>query len=132
VTLTYKYYTGLVAEAQLVVDGDPADRVTYPGYRAAGVDVRVLTPDIVTIVVTATLTILDGYDLTTVAASVESNIISYINELGISGDVVRNEVIERIMTTPGVYNVNLVAPALDIIVDDDEIPRTSTVEVTVS
>ncbi|MBO77144.1 MAG: hypothetical protein CME17_06885 [Gemmatimonadetes bacterium] len=132
VEVSYQYYTDLIAEAQRVVDGDPADRVNYPGYRAAGVDVRVLSPSIRTIIVTAVLTVLEGFDEATVVANVESNIIDYINNLGISGDVIRAEIIERTMATPGVYNVNLTTPALDITINDDELPRTSSAEVTVS
>ena len=132
VVVSYQYYTDLIAEVQRVVDGDPADRVNYPGYRAAGVDVRVLSPGIETIFVTAVLTVLEGFDEATVVAAVESNIIDYINNLGISGDVIRAEIIERIMATPGVYNVNLTTPTGDTTIDDDELPRTSSTEVTVS
>ncbi len=132
VVVSYQYYTGLIAEVQRVVDGDPTDRVTYPGYRAAGVDVRVLTPLIETIVVAATLTVLEGFDKATVSTNVQTNIIDYINTLGISGDVIRNEIIERIMSTPGVYNVNLVAPVSDVTINDNQLPRTATTSVTVS
>ena len=131
ITADYQYYTGLMALAQRVVDGDPADRANYPGYRAAGVDIRVLTPTVVPLTVFANITLLEGYDLSTVGSQAQSNIILYVNNLGISGDVIRAELIERIMATPGVYNVNLTDPVADRIIDDDQIARTSASQVTI-
>ena len=135
ITADYQYYTGLVALAQRVVDGDPTDRVTYPGYRAAGVDARVLTPTTRTIPVVAQLSVTSGFSTSAVATAVETEVINYINELGISADVIRNELIERIMATPGVYNVNLITPSTatgDQRIDDSEIARTDSAQVTIS
>ena len=132
ITADYKYYTGLVALAQLVVDGDPANRATYPGYRAAGVNVRVITPTAVNQVVTANLAIAEGYDRTTVVAQAQAAVVDYINSLGISGDVIRSEIIARIKTTPGVYNVNVTQPTSDVTINDDELVRTNASQVTIT
>ncbi|MDX1556237.1 MAG: baseplate J/gp47 family protein, partial [Xanthomonadales bacterium] len=37
VTADYTNFTGLIAVTQKIIDGDPADRANFPGYRAAGV-----------------------------------------------------------------------------------------------
>lgn len=132
ISANYTYFTGLISEVQRVVDGDPNDRLNYPGFRAAGALVRVLSPGVVSQNVAATLTILEGFDQTTVRANVESAISSYINNLGISGDVVRAELIERIMATNGVYNVNLTQPTADQVILDDEIPRIDSSGITIS
>ena len=132
ITADYQYYTGLVALAQKVVDGDPADRVNFPGYRAAGVDVRVLTPTAVNQPVTANIALLEGFNRTTVLAQAQSNVVAYINALGISGDVIRAEIIERIMATPGVYNVNVTQPAADVVINDDQLVRTTTTQVSIT
>lgn len=119
----YTAYTGLIAEVQKVVDGDPTDRVNYPGWRAAGVRVRVTTPQILQQVIEASIVVLEGYSSGTVFADIASVVSDYINTLGISGDVVRNEIIERIMSVPGVYNCTVVQPISDIIILDDQLPR---------
>lgn len=85
VTASYTYFTGLIAAVQKVVDGDPADRASFPGKRAAGVLVRVLAPNIVQQVVTANITVVQGFNQAEVADAVRAAISSYINSLGISG-----------------------------------------------
>lgn len=132
VTADYTRYTGLVAGAQKVVDGDPDDRLTYPGYRAAGVLVLVDVPTVLIQTVTATATVKDGYTDATVKAAVRTAAINYINALGISDDVVRHELIKRMMTVPGVYDVTLTIPAANINILDSELARTTSVNVTVA
>lgn len=129
---SYLHYTGLIALAQKIVDGDPSDRTTYPGVRAAGVRVTVLTPTVVNPTVTATLVIDDGYDHATVIAGAEQQIMSYINSLPISGDVLLSELIAGIMSVAGVYNVTLSLPAADVAIADDEIARILIGSITVS
>jgi uncharacterized phage protein gp47/JayE len=122
-TANYTRYTGLIALAQKIVDGDANDRANYPGYRAAGVLVIVATPQVLIQTVSAVVTVQDGYDLEEVRAALKSAIRDYINTLGISGDMLRAQLIKQIMSTAGVYNVNLVAPATDVILLDDQIAR---------
>lgn len=119
----YTAFAGLIAEVQKVVDGDPADRVNYPGWRAAGVRVRVQTPQILQQIVQASIVVREGYSQSEVESEIEAAVSDYINTLGISGDVIRNEIIERIMAVPGVYNCALLQPTSDIIMLDDQLPR---------
>lgn len=128
----YFRFTGLIEQVQKVIDGDPADRLNFPGYRAAGVLVRVLAPTVVVITVEATLILNEGADTATVRANVETAIQDYINNLGISGDVVRNELIERMMGVEGIQDLTLFAPASNITVLDDEIPRISSANIDLS
>jgi hypothetical protein len=126
----YEYYTGLISAAQKVVDGDPNDRLNYPGYRAAGIDVQVKAPTQRVIAVTGVLTITRGFERTVVRAAAEANVVTYVNGLGISGDVIRSEIIEQIMATPGVYNVTLSAPTRGVtVINDDQVARTDTTQV---
>jgi uncharacterized phage protein gp47/JayE len=119
----YTAYTGLMAEVQKVIDGDPNDRLNYMGVRAAGVRVRVRTPTILQQIVEVNLALAEGYQQIEVAQQVSSAIQLYINNLGISGDIIRNEIIEKIMSVSGVYNCTLVQPATDIVILDDQLPR---------
>lgn len=123
IVVQYTYYTGLIALAQRIVDGDPNDRITYPGVRAAGVTVVVQTPQVVPLTVRVTLSLERGANRPTVETNVENAILSYINELGISGDVIRNEMIERIMRVTGVLDCTLELPAANIVMLDNQLPR---------
>lgn len=123
ITADYTAFTGLIAAVQKVIDGDPLDRINFPGWRAAGVRVRVQTPTILQQVVAAVLVIKDGFTDADVPTAVKDAVASYINGLGISGDVLHEGVAHAIMGVPGVYNVTLVQPAADVIINDDELPR---------
>ena len=56
----------------------------------------------------------------------------YINTLAISGDVIRSELIRRIMAVEGVYDVILTLPATNITMLDDQLARTTDVNVVIS
>jgi uncharacterized phage protein gp47/JayE len=128
----YTHFTGLIAEVQRVIDGDPADRDNYPGYRAAGSSMRVLAPVVIVPTVDVTLVLLDGFVRDDVEANVESAIIDYVNTLGISGDVIRNELIERIMEVAGVYDLVLNLPMTNTTTLDNQIPRITSANITIT
>lgn len=125
VVAAYTYYTGIVAYAQKIIDGDPEDRNNFPGYRAAGVYVRVMTPQVLIQNVACTLTVLDGYDQDEAKARARETIKDYVNNLDIGADFVRSELIRRIMTISGVYDVDLTVPATNIAMLDDQLARTT-------
>jgi uncharacterized phage protein gp47/JayE len=119
----YTYFTGLLALAQKIVDGDPNDRLNYPGLRAAGILVTVATPTILLQTVNLTLATAEGYEFDPVKEAVRQAIKDYINNLNISDDVIRNKLISQIMAVPGVINILLTAPAVDIPILDDQLAR---------
>lgn len=119
----YSHYTKLIQLAQKVIDGDPADRSNYPGYRAAGVLVRVLSPQIVQLTITANITVKQGYSQTSVAVLVKTAISGYVNSLGISEDVIYAELIERAMAVPGMLDIRFVQPTENRVILDDQIAR---------
>lgn len=123
VTCNYWHFTGLIQIVQKVVDGDTMDRVNYPGYRAAGVQVRVLSPLIHQLVVTANITVRPGYSQVTVAAAVKAALSAYVNALGISEDVVLAELIEQAMAVPGMQDIHFTAPTANQMILDDQIAR---------
>lgn len=120
---TYTWFGGLVAELQKRLDGDPADRTNYPGYIGAGILGRVLVPEVRPIDVVATLEYKLGFEAATVLAAVQSNVLTYINGLGIGEDIVRNELIDVMMNVDGVKDLDLILPNENIPVLDNEIPR---------
>jgi len=132
ITATYTRFTGLVAEAQKIVDGDPDDPENYPGLRAAGIMVVVRVPQVLLQSVSVVLTIMDGYSLVNTRAAAKQAILDYINTLAISGDVIRSEMIRRVMAVPGVYDVLVTMPAANVALLDDQLARTTNGNITVS
>jgi uncharacterized phage protein gp47/JayE len=132
ITASYTHYVGLIKLAQTIVDGDPNDRITYPGLRAAGVLVRVRTPQILLQTVTAVITTAEGYEFTTTRDAVVQAVKDYINNLSISDDVIRNKLIAQMMGVPGVINVLVSSPAADIAILDDQLARTQTANITIT
>lgn len=129
---SYTAHTGLIAAVQKIVEGDPDDRVNFPGWRAAGVRVRVVTPAVLQQLVSASVLVADGYSSVDVQTAVKAAISDYINNLGISGDVIVAELVQRIMEVPGVINVTILDPTGDVILLDDQLPRITSANITLS
>ncbi len=132
ITADYTYFDGLIQNTQLHVDGLASNRTAYPGYRAAGVQVRVLSPTIVQLSFAANITVLQGYSQTTVAAAVSTAIQGYINNLGIGEDVVRAELVERAMGANGMYNINITTPTEDRVILDNQLGRIQSSNINIS
>lgn len=128
----YTRYTGLLALAQKIIDGDANDRATYPGIRAAGVLVQAKTPQVLVQNINVAVTISEGYDNNEVKTEVKEVIKEYVNALGISGDVLVATLYRRIMGVAGVYNCVVNAPATDVILLDDQMARTTDPNIVVS
>lgn len=132
ITADYTYFDGLIQNAQLHIDGDATDRTNYPGYRAAGVQVRVLSPTVVQLSFTANITVRQGYSQSTVAAAVSTAIQQYVNTLGIDEDVIRAELIERSMSVTGMYNIDVSAPSEDRVILENQIARIQSSNINIS
>lgn len=125
VVANYTYYTGLLQKAQKVLNGDPDDSVTYPGVVAAGVIIRVDVPTIRQITVIASISVEVGFDEDDIRPEVETAITSYIDNLKIGANVICAEIIERSMSINGVYNISLQQPTSDVVILEDELPKSS-------
>jgi uncharacterized phage protein gp47/JayE len=124
----YRYYTGLVQEAQKVIDGDKDDRQNYPGVRAGANRVYVLPPTRVLQSVTGQLSVFDDYDLAAVTAEVKTAVQNYINGLDIGAYVLVANIIKVVMGVAGVENFSLSdlsgsSPAADQIVLPAQVAR---------
>lgn len=128
----YTYFTGLIAFAQKVIDGDPNDRDNYPGLRAAGVLARAKSPQVQIQAVTAVITVIEGFDQATVVANVAQAVKDFINTLTISEDVIRSKLIAKMISVEGVANVDLIAPSDDVILLDDQMARTQDANIDVT
>jgi uncharacterized phage protein gp47/JayE len=123
VRATYTHFTGLIQEVQKVIDGDAADRSNYPGYRASGVRVTVLSPAILYLIVRTNITISAGYSQSDSISAVEAALSDYVNSLGISEDAILNELRERTMAVEGVFDCAFQAPTDNTVVLDNQIAR---------
>ncbi|MGI4813375.1 MAG: baseplate J/gp47 family protein [Janthinobacterium lividum] len=132
ITASYTYYTGIIALAQKIVDGDPEDRTDYPGVRAAGVQVTCQSPLVVAQPISIQLTTADGYDADATRLSVQNAVLNYINALSIGDDILRASLFAQIMAQAGVTNAVLSAPTADVTIHDGQIARCLAANVTVN
>ena len=120
---SYTYYIGLLALAQKIVDGDPKNPAQYPGYRAAGTQVIVATPQIVLQTITASLSIDPAYDPDVVRAATTAAMATYINSQSIGQGVLLASLIAAAKSVAGVANVMLMNPSADVLVQDSQLAR---------
>lgn len=129
---TYRYYIGLIAATQQVIDGDVNNAIAFPGVRGAGTQVNVLPPATVFQTVTASIAVLEDFDTTTVATNVAAAIQDYINNLNIGDDVIRAEIIERAMSVEGMFNFTLSAPSADQVILSNQVARITSGSITLT
>lgn len=124
----YRFYTGLIQEAQKVVNGDAADRLNYSGYVAAGERCVVLPAAAVFQSLAASLSVLSGFDPNAVRAGVVAAVQTYINGLDVGEDALVSKIIELAMLVPGVENFRIRTltggtPPVDQIMAEHQVAR---------
>ena len=117
-----------VAEVQSIIDGDGTE--SNPGYRAAGVNVVVAAPGVVTQAVTMSVTATEGVDLDQLEIDIASALTTYVNTLGVGADIIYNELIASVMSVYGVADCNITTPAANVSVSDTQVGRLGTVTIT--
>lgn len=132
IEVDYTPFEGLIPVVTKIIEGDKDDRLNFPGFRAAGTLVRVLAPNTVSVDVEASLTLEDGIDRATAVAEAEEAVLDYINNQGISGNIIRNELIQRIMDVTGVTDVDLVLPTGNVNILDNQIARSTTSDINIT
>ena len=116
-------------EVKTVIDGDGT--AANPGYRAAGVNVEVASPAIVTVDIDLTVTPLLSIDLDQMQIDINTVLSQYVNTLGVGADVVLAELIYAIMGVFGVYNVEITDPTGDIAITSVQVARLGVVTITI-
>lgn len=122
VVINYTYYTGLIFQVQRIINGDPDDEVTFPGFKSAGQEVLVETPVIRRITVRVSISAAPGFEESDLAPLVQEQIETYISSLGINQDVILAEIYERSMSVQGMFNMIIQQPTADISIGEDELP----------
>ena len=127
----YRSYTGLAQITQWKVDGRISDPDTYPGIRAAGVQVEVIEPVKIPISVELRVTAQDGVTLSSIANDVRSAVSAYINTLPVGADVIVSRITCDVLDVSGVADVKVVKPLANIAVADNELARITDNSITV-
>lgn len=119
----YKYYTGLAQVVQWTIDGKTDDSETYPGIRAAGVQVDVLEPVTKPIRIELDVTTREGVTLASIGNDVKSAVSTYVNNLAVGADVILSEIIVAVKGVTGVFDVTVVLPSANVAIGDNELAR---------
>lgn len=131
----YQYWTGLKRAVQRTIDGFASNTTDFEGVRAAGVSIEVREPQIQRVTLNVKVKTKEGVALPSITDPIKSNVVGFINSLGLGQDVVLSEVVSIIQSTAGVDSVVLVDPLLQeerITVSDKAVPRTTPAEIFVS
>jgi len=120
-----------LAEVQSVIDGDGT--AENPGYRAAGVNIVVAKPSVVTQNVTVVVTaVSEGVDINQLIADVQVAIVDYVNSLGIGADIIYAELVAAVMGVFGVFDCTFSTPTANVIISATQVGRVGTLSVTVA
>jgi hypothetical protein len=110
----YWYNTGLIAEANKIVYGDPRDSATYPGVSAAGADIFIREPLVLQVSMAVDIRLQSGAPFTQISQQVQSNIISLINSNPVGQSIAISAIISTIMTVPGVISTAINSPLYNV------------------
>lgn len=120
----------LLTYVQSVVDGDGTE--SNPGYRAAGVNVVVKSPGVVTQDIDLTVSVIAGIDTTQLETDAVDALTQYVNTLGIGADIIYNELIAAVMGVYGVADVSISTPSANVTIADTQVGRVGTASLTVA
>jgi phage-related baseplate assembly protein len=120
----------LLAQVQEVIDA----------HRPITADALVLSPEVVTVPVTASLTPRAGWDPEAIDAEARRRLAVYFGELedaslglvplGVGKDVVVSQVVALLMAIPGVYSVDLASPVATVVIAPNQVPALGAVTLT--
>lgn len=118
--------TQMQEEILKVLNGDPSDYVNYPGFRAAGIPVNVVGPNVTPVNVTVTVyRVGTTYDADDIRNRVKTAIEQYVNTLRLGQNVIVFE-IARVAKSAhsAVYDLLISDPTVNIPIDAGSVART--------
>ena len=121
----YRHFTGLLQQVQWTVDGREDDQETYPGIRAAGVQIEGLEAVTVPISVSIEVTTREGVSLSGIVSSIKSAVSNYINRLAVGEDVILSEIVVAVKGVTGVFDAVMQSPVVNVAIADNEQARIS-------
>lgn len=110
---SYRYNTGLIAEANRIIYGDPRDSVTYPGVGAAGAEIFVREPLTRRIQVALEIRLNTGVPFAQTSEQVRNSVSSLVNSNDIGQSIAISNIIGAVTSIPGILAVSIDFPQFD-------------------
>lgn len=110
----YAYDTGLIGEANRVIQGDSSDTTTYPGVGAAGAQLYVSGPVVKRITLALNLRIRSSVSNSDVAGRVRSAVATVVNQTGIGQPIALSKIVAAASKVVGVVAVTVVSPSYTV------------------
>lgn len=110
---SYRYNTGLIAEANRIIYGDPRDPSTYPGVGAAGAEIFVREPLTRRIQVSVDIRINTGVPFAQTAEQVRTSVSSLVNSNDVGQPIAISAIVSAVYAIPGVKAVAISSPQYD-------------------
>ena len=110
---SYRYNTGLIAEANRIIYGDPRDPSTYPGVGAAGAEIFVREPLTRRIQVSVDIRINTGVPFAQTAEQVRTSVGSLINSNPVGQPISISSIVSAVSAIPGIKAVAISSPQYD-------------------
>ncbi|NJO48234.1 MAG: hypothetical protein HC840_00800 [Leptolyngbyaceae cyanobacterium RM2_2_4] len=110
---SYRYNTGLIAEANRIIYGDPRDPTTYPGVGAAGAEIFSREPLTRRIQVSIDVRINTGVPFAQTAEQVRTSVSSLINSNDVGEPIAISAIVGAVNSIPGVRASAISSPQYD-------------------
>lgn len=110
---SYRYNTGLIAEANRIIYGDPRDPTTYPGVGAAGAEIFTREPLTRRIQMSIDVRINTGVPFAQTAEQVRTSISSLVNSNPVGEPIAISAIIASVNAIPGARAVAISSPQYD-------------------
>lgn len=111
---SYRYHTGLIAESNRIVYGDPRDNVTYPGVSAAGAEIFIEPPLVRRIEIGVGVRVNTGIPFSKIVEQARNNIAALVNSNDIGVSIAISDIVAVVNSIPGVKAVSVTSPQYDI------------------
>ena len=109
----YRFDTGMLAEVNKIVYGDPRDRATYPGVSAAGADIFIDPPLRRRITLGIVVRLQTGVPLAQVIEQVRNSAAALIQANPIGQSIAISNIVSAVDQIPGVRAVSISSPQYD-------------------
>lgn len=116
----YSYYIGLIKLVHSTIYGDETDLITFPGVGAAGVKFIINGPTVQEIAFVVNVTLQEGLSLSSVENDVQTQVISYVNTVGVAKPVILANIIEAVMGLQGIVDVKIQTPSSNVAIAQNE------------
>lgn len=110
---SYRYTTGLIAETNRIVYGDPRDTQTYPGVAAAGAEIFINGPLAKKIQVSVDIRVKTGIPFTSISEQARNAISALVNSNDIGQPIAISDIVGVVRQIPGVLSVAISSPQYD-------------------